>query len=732
MSVPGLKDITVLDNACTVIVDDTFYSYSEKGFMSLSLKGNAKWETLPGGVKLAGPSCAGKHLTDKGAASLLVVGGYSDDKSYSGLQEYTFSTNTWKNLTAQTMDMQNRRGHGVVYNDVSDTMVVFSGLKSDDPGAPAGASQETYKIKFLGDQAPQVHAANPPKSGKAGAVKPMLFPWAGADIALISGPEDGGTIWLMNADPGNTDGWRPVGSVKDSWPSDSAAIRGTLVSSTSDSSQSLLKFDLSRSPNVVTRIPLAKAPDAAMYGAAAATKRSVDFGLGNWPEYNSTNAPDTTRTGYSVAQGANGMIVMSGGNAKEPVAIFNAQKNSWVNTTDSLGDGTQKNLASSTTSTTSTTSTSLSSTFATSITTASSTSATPTATSPASTTEKNGPSSNAILGITLGTIAAFLAILLVILLLLKRRKRRMNPNQGAVLNPDEKDTVAFARSTQPPVSHANYRGHNPTLSTESYSSVAILMGRMGPQKQAGANSKTSRASSRSSMSSVHKQFKSTISKPIPQPSNNPMLQAHDDRGIAFDPTVAEPRPRNGEPNSTRDGTRRSSGWNKYWSGGSALQILGYGNKRATVTSERSSRYSESNSANNNVRATQDSATVPPLNFESPPEVNSVNTGSPVVSQYISKVPTEGMAGTIERPVSPLSSVSGYSSGVPESINEMFRHSSENRPWGHDRAPSSIYQSGREGSTAVPHSSGVSQQPQLAMAATSSDMSWLNLGDQNRK
>ncbi|TQV97180.1 pre-mRNA splicing factor CLF1 [Cordyceps javanica] len=730
MTVPPLDDISALDNACTVIYDDTFYSYSEKGFLALPLKSDSKWETLKSGVKVRGPSCAGKKLNNKGAASLLVVGGYSDDKGYPGLQEYTFATKTWATLTPQTMDLQNRRGHSVAYNDAADSIVVFSGTRSDDPGASGGASQETHKIMVSGDQPLRVTSANPPASGRAGAVTPMLFPWAGADIAMISGPADDGTIWLMNADLGNNDGWRPVGSVQDSWASDSDAVRGVLVASTSDTSINLLKFDLSQSPNVVKRIPIAKAPSSAMHGATVVTRRTVDFGLGDWPEYNSTNAPDATRSRYSVAQGANGMIVMSGGSTKDPVAMFDAQKNSWVNAAVFLGEDKQKALTSSTKSTTAT-STTASSTFATSISTTTSVTATPTETNSATTPGKHGPSANAILGITLGTIAAFLAILLVILLLLKRRKRRMNPNQGTVLNPDEKDTVAFARSPQPPVSHANLRGHTPTLSTESYSSVAILMGRMGPQKQAGANGKTSRASSRGSIGSVHKQFKSTISKPIPQPSNNPMLQGQNDRGVAFEPTVAAPRPRNGEPTSAHDGTRRSSGWNKYWSGGSALQILGYGNKRATVASERSSRYSETNSASNNARATQDSATVPPLNFESPPEVIRVNTGSPVVSQCVSRVPAEGIAGTIERPVSPLSSVDGYSSGVPESIHEMFGNSGESKPWGHDRAPSSIYHHGREDSTA-PQSSGVSRQPQLAMAATSSDMSWLNLGDQNRK
>lgn len=729
MSVPVPDDASALDGACTVIVDNTLYSYSEKGFLALPLEENAKWKTLEGGAKVTGPSCAGKKLGDKGTASLLVVGGYSDDKAYNGLQEYSFATGKWATLNPQTNELQNRRGHSAVYNEAANSLVVFSGLKSDDPGAPAAASEQSHKVS-LDDL--RVTSTAPPSSNRAAAIKPMLFPWNGADVALISGPADDGKIWLMNAALGDNNGWRPVGSIKDSWPSDSAAIRATLVAG-ADNLFSLLKFDLSHSPNEVTRIPVAEAK----WGATPVTKRNVDFTSDNWPEYNKTNAPDTIRNGYSIAQGASGLIVMSGGSAKDPVALFDAQKNSWIKAADRLGDPPQKILASSTTTTTTSTtstSTTLSSTFTTSIstTTSSTITATPTETSPAATPDKHGPSSNAILGITLGTIAAFLAILLVILLLLKRRKRRDNPNQGAVLNPDEKDTVAFAKSTQPSASPAHYRGHNPTLSTESYSSVAILMGRMGPQKQAGANGKTSRASTRSSISSLHKQFKSTISKPIPQPSNNPMLQGQDDRGVAFAPSVAEPRPRNG-PMPAQDGTRRSSGWNKYWSGGSALQILGYGNKRGTVTSERSSRYSEANSTNNNnVRATQDSATVPPLNFEAPPEVNSVNSGSPVVSQYVSKVPTEGIAGTIERPVSPMSSVSGYSSGVPESINEIFGHPGENKPWGHDRAPSSIYQHHREDSSTAQQTSGVSQQPQLAMAATTSDMSWLNLGEQNRK
>jgi hypothetical protein len=132
--------------------------------------------------------------------------------------------------------------------------------------------------------------------------------------------------------------------------------------------------------------------------------------------------------------------------------------------------------------------------------------------------------------------------------------------------------------------------------------------------------------------------------------------------------------------------------------------------------------------------------VPPLNFEGRASMHRVNSGSPVVSQYAPKLPIrEGLSGKIERPVSRGSSA-GYSSGIPESVNEAWDPTAGDRPWGADRAPSSAYApSFYHGTNLTPSSSGtrqgeppsgVSKQPQLAMASTS-DMSWLNLGDQRR-
>ena len=210
--------------------------------------------------------------------------------------------------------------------------------------------------------------------------------------------------------------------------------------------------------------------------------------------------------------------------------------------------------------------------------------------------------------------------------------------------------------------------------------------------------------------------------------------------MSFGPNVVEPRPRGPKP-ERRGSTRRSSGWNRYWSGGSALNILGFGNrhesKRATVDSDMSSHYSADAH-----RITQDSATVPPLHVghmvPEKPKFQRVNSGSPTMANYDPRIKDE-MRAQIERPISQVSGHSGYSSGIPASVHDAWDPTSSNRPWGADRAPTGTY-GGNFTTGLAPASSssvnsgtpsGVSRQPQLTTAATSSDMSWLNLGEFRR-
>lgn len=762
MSVP--EPPVSLDNSCTVIHDNTLYSYSPAGFLSIRLDVGAEWEELNPGRTVTGATCVGTTPPDAAQAGFFVVGGSAESAEYNGLQKYTYSTGEWTTITAAGEATNNRQGHGATYIKADDVLVVYGGNTGSST-----ASSQTFTIK-----ASEPYGIKGYSSSAPAGVTPTLLQWSDADVLLLGGDSANKQVYLFNP----TAGWRDFGASLAEPLKDPALMRVALING-DDGSKNLMTFDMTASPNEVNRVVLQDASGLPVQNSAPVRR---DLTLNDWPEYNSTLAPTETRSNYAMAQGPDGMVVFSGGNAEHPIRIFDTVQNSWVDessvldqkpleeesttSTSEVATSTVASTTSEVTSSETVTSASLSESIASSITSVASTAA-ESASATSSTSgepvtsgsgsEDSGLSSGTILGITLGSIVGFLLILGVALVMLRRRKLQQShtesgqPRSAAGGYPPEKtDVGTFANDLQPPGSSGSqFRGHRPTMSQESFSSVAILMGRLG-QPKSGLTRKASNNTHRSSVSSLHKEFKSTISKPMPQASNDRDFQGYDDKGVAFAPSVAEPRPRNG-PLPTEDGMRRSSGWNKYWSGGSALHLLGFGgappapqNQRSTVISEQSSRYSEtpntsSHTSNQNPsRITQDSATVPPLNFEGPTGISRVNSGSPVVSQYSGNVRLkQEMAGTIERPVSRGSS--GYSSGIPESVNDAWDATDSEKPWGANRAPSSAYTPSFYYSTPLAPStsnpkhppSGVSTQPQLTMASKSSDMSWLNLGDQRR-
>ncbi|RFU74897.1 pre-mrna splicing factor clf1 [Trichoderma arundinaceum] len=772
---PLPKPPSSLDNSCSVIFDNTLYSYSPQGFLSLPLDEGAKWKKLDMGVSVTGATCVGTNPTDPANAALFVVGGTAASADYPGLQMYKFSTGKWTTITPSVPVDQNpvrqRLYHGSTYIQADDVILVYAGSQSGS----TIASTSTFTI-----QASEPYTARSFSSSAAAAVSPIVMSWSIADAAMISGDPSDGKIYWFNP----TAGWRDSGAgLSPPINKASGSVNAVLISGT-DGSKNLYTFDLSQSPNSVTRTIVQDAAGNPIPNSAPIAARSLDaiqssekrdLTLSNWPSYNSTLAPTDTRQNFAMAQAVDGTVVFTGGNAQVPIAIFNADENGWADTAALLGDKkvSAQDVSSSTTKTKTTSSSrhtstthSTSTTRSFTTTTAPFTSATETAASSITdlsvptiptgssiASADSGPSSNAILGITLGSIGGFLMLLGLILLLLRcRRRQQLHPETGKPKSPpvNEKSNAAFAQSTfakstfvkntLPPQVQKQFRGHQHTASSESTSSMAILMGRVGQHKPRKLSNDSIKSMS------VHKQFKSTISKPILQPQQAPILQIEDEKVDAFEATATELRPQNGLSGAD-DGTRRSSGWNKYWSGGSALNILGYGSaqgqaqgqapaqasaQRNTVASERSSHYSQTPTTRN-IRATQDSATVPPLNFEAPPGMNRVNTGSPVVSSYPNIPWKEGMTGTIERPISAVSALSatssGYSSGIPESIQESWDPTHAGKSWGADRAPSSAYAPSI--AVAQPHPLGVSKQPQLTTASTSNDMSWLNLGDNSR-
>ncbi|RDA94395.1 hypothetical protein CP533_2263 [Ophiocordyceps camponoti-saundersi (nom. inval.)] len=705
MTVP--EPPAALDDACFAIHNGTLFSYSSQGFFSLILDKGQAWRTLDTGVKVQGAPCLGTNPVDASQAGFFVIGGHSESGDYPGLQKYTYATGKWTTIKLTDDVTKERLGHAVTYIASEDAILMYAGHQDGN----TGLSSQTFAIR-----ASEPFSVRGYESMAPPADSPFLFPWSADDAAMITGGNSllDNRPWLWNP----SRGWRGWDATVAAPFKVTSLTRLALVNG-DDGSKFVYAFDFSQSPVAVSAMPLQDAngnpPRSPPPGAGGETAASVlrrDLAFDSLPEYNASLAPAGQKRLPAMAYGPDGTVVFSGSSKDGALLMFNGKKNSWVDAAAVLDDGKQKIMRPTRTSPTDGSSTP-----------SSTSNAEASSTSAASEGNRSGPSPNALLGITLGCILGFMALLGIILFVLRRRQR-LRRRPAAAGDSDEKDSEAVSPSMMP--SKAHFRGHYPQASHESYSSMAILMGRVG--KDRGLTRKTSHETNRSSVSSMHKKLKSTISKPIPQPTAYPVLaEPPDDDKPTLVPKLAEPRPitRNGPAEAPNDTTRRSSGWNRYWSGGSALQILGLGpTQRNTSTSERSSHYSD---GGNRVR--QDSATVPALTMEGHAEVSKVAVGNPAVSRFAPAA--EGMTGKIVRPASVASS--GYTSGVPESVIDGWDSAEAGKGWAAGRGTGA---GGGHGSSyyaaagRVPPS-GVSNQPQLATAATSTDMSWLNLGDQSR-
>ncbi|KOS16874.1 hypothetical protein ESCO_004873 [Escovopsis weberi] len=755
------KPATSLDGSCSVIHDNTLYSFSPQGFQSLRLEEGAEWKELAIGEKVTGATCTGTTPADDDHAALFVVGGSSDSADYTGLQKYTYSTGKWTTIRPSDLVTKNRLWHGSTYIKDYDVIFVYAGSQD----GLAGLSSQTFTINASEPYGVRGYESDAPVSS------PILLDWSSDNAAIMSGDGTSGQLYLFN--PGQ--GWRDSGAGLAQPVNKASGSMDVVLTKGTDGSKSIYTFDFSQLPNHVSRAVVQDASGRLVANATAIKKRSAagqespaqrDLTVDNWPTYNSTLAPTATRKGFAVAQGADGLAVFSGGNAKDPLAMFDANNNHWLNATE-LFLGPKMKVAfekiippSSSSSTTSPPTTSATITPEPAITSpTSSPHPTDLSVPPMQTSDSDdsGITVNDILGITLGTISGFLALLgLIAFIMSIRRRRRLrkgrlgNRRIGSPI-PIEKDPdFASDPAQSPPPDY--YPRHRNQPSEDSASSVAILLGRGGQQKPPA---KAGAGQPRAASPSVTKPHNVAISKPIPQANSNPLLQVEDDKGLISRPvvlgsqsspaTLAPPNvqapsgnrgappaqaapgisvvPENGESD---DETRRSSGWNGYWSSGSALSILGFGaSKRNTLTSEDpSSRYSQ---ATGDQRELHNSAKVPPLTVQA----RRVTSKSPVVSTPTgSAVWKEGLSVSIEnRPFSGASSM--YSSGVPESVHEAWDPSLAKKAWGTDRAPSIAYAL-RSNTSLTPHASGMSRQPQLAMATTSTDMSWLNLGEEGRR
>ncbi|KAK4128234.1 hypothetical protein N657DRAFT_676049 [Parathielavia appendiculata] len=773
---------TALNNACSVIFNNTLYTYSADAFQSLRLEAGAEWEELPQGEKVTGAVCVGSTTGTASTSAFFVVGGVGGTDQYQGLQKYTYATGQWEMIKPESKVTHQRLGHGAVYINSTDSILVYGGIQD---GYEAASSQ-TYTI---GASAP--HAVRSDDSWGVPLLKPILLPWSASEAVMVGGSTTNTNVMLFNAAAAR---WVDSGaSLASPLLKDISSIQAVLLTG-DDGSKNLITFDMSESPNSVKRTVLYSGPGIPVPNAAPVRKRTPrrnnhgshgkerrdgqPLTVDNWPAYNSTYAPKATRSNFALAQGPDGMVVAAGGNHEDVLCMFNARQNSWEDAELRLGQFRLLSAESSSTSssTTATSTTLSSSTSMASFTSVSASSTVTGVTQPtaiatgaavAAVSGDSGPPLNTILGAVLGSFFGLAVLLALLYLCIRRRKQRQahmeagHNRRASGVSSNEKGGTGFAKDSLAfgQVSPGVFRGHHPQGSRGSFSSIAILMGRVGKPR-------SSDESRRDSSDDNFRAFKSTISKPMPQTTVIPvsalrtpqsLQQTRDEKGVAFAASTAEPKPRNLTTAADKEGaTRRSSGWNRYWSGGSALNLLGFGsgngnnsnnnnNNAATNNSQRTTLGSDDQSSNysNKNRMTQDSATVPPLFPAAAAEprlsLSRVTAHSPTIAVYSDKLMMEGLSGQVEtlRPVSAVSdmSASAYSSGIPESVQEAWDPTAAHKPWGADKALNDSY-AAIYTTPLAPASQGLRPPapaplrpaPQSRQQApVRDDMSWLNLG-----
>ncbi|KAF1833583.1 hypothetical protein BDW02DRAFT_376560 [Decorospora gaudefroyi] len=622
-----------LSSHCSIIYDDTLYVYSPAGFQSLKLQEGAEWEVLPMDISLTGAQCV-KAVPNGGAedAKLFIVGGAVNETAatwdYPGLMHYTFSKKKWDWQRSQSWNTQNRVNHAAVYLQDAQKILVYSGSQTTGNNGP---SSET----FLFSTVEPFWVSSLPSAGAPPSVKPMLMNSDANTALLVGGGAANTAVWKFT----EAAGWQDVGVTLEKPIVDQESVKCSVISN-KDGRVALEKFDMSVTPNSVERILLLNkdgSPAAPGTVVGSKTKRVT---LDDWSTYNKTFAPTSTRSGYSLAQGDDGTTVASGGDDGVPLVLFNAQANSWMNTT-AFFEG-QEVLVQSVSSSASSTPTSTGSLSATS-------SPTTTAAATPATAPDNKSRMMTVLGATLGTIFGIATILILILFCLKYRKNKRRNNPGYV---EKNDRMSFADRgadfmKEAGGSVASYQQHQ---ANDSLTSLAIIQGRgaNGHKKNVASDASTAGLIKKSSPLGYSEPYELSKFDLKPEP-----VPATMDRQNSGRKPPAKPAPR-----------ARSSGWSRYFANNDATNLASVQDNRSTYASDRTSTGSQSQYTNSRMYSGRPSQHIAPLEIPKldGQRLSRVASGSPTLGTPNGCLPhqVQPMQAELGRADSNASSVSALS------------------------------------------------------------------------
>lgn len=657
MSIP--KAPFELKNHCSTVWNNTVYVYTPQGFQSLSLTEGAKWEILPPGQAVTGGICA--PATGSENKALYVVGGSTTTfaPDFSGLQRFDFANGSWENITPSVPVTANRRNHGAQYINSTNSILVYSGSQDTDNKTP---STQTFLISA----APPYSVLSFNSQGAPPLLEPLLMPWDQDHAVMVGGSADNKQIWTFATDVG----WQNLGTTLVDPITDQATTQCTIVTG-DDSSKVLEVYNLGVTPNTVARYALWLGPDnkaapvGKTVGGPPSRKRRRDLTLSDWPTYNSSLAPTTSRSAYSLAESASGLVVITGGSTTDPIAIFDQRENTWLNATNILVGKNQIPL---------TTSTSSLPSVSTVIPTATSTSS-PTSTSNGvvgGSTTQSKTKVLTVLGATLGAIFGLAAILILILVLLKWRKEK---NKKADDEVDEKNgRLSFADQGAEFMHEAGgSRGRAYSASLNSSVTSLQFFSKTGPKS--GPKSHTRGVPSDSSqLGLVNGKSPLGANEPMEmsQMAQNSMSPTFTTRSL--DPRLDKPPQQSLAPpglavaaigagaglkasNATvgSDAERsRSNGWSRYFANNDVTNLATMQpNNQSTYSMQAETfRTSMSRSEYDDARNLSDPSVRPlELNlgpkFESGQRINTVNTGSPQMGGSTEHL-RDGMSAEIQR------------------------------------------------------------------------------------
>ena len=323
-----------LKDHCSVIHDNVLYVYSPEAFQTLPLKEGGKWDQQENGVSVTGAACVKGGIDgDSSRSALYVVGGIANatTSDYSGLQRYSFQDRSWEIIEPVVAVTKHRQNHGVAFINASSALVVYGGSQD----GYAGATSQTFVMDTFPPYAVQAYSSSAPPT-----IRPYMLPWSEDRAFMVGGSDTNQNIFTF----GPNDGWQDLGlALPYPLPEQPAAQAAVLT--LDDGSRILQTFKLDEVPiSVTTNVLLNPGGTPAFFNETVGQpstppsllKRQTSFS--NFPSYDPSTGPETTRTGFSLAQGDDGLVAFVGGDADNPVAFFNQTGNGWVQANALLGD----------------------------------------------------------------------------------------------------------------------------------------------------------------------------------------------------------------------------------------------------------------------------------------------------------------------------------------------------------------------------------------------------------